>query len=257
MMNKEITERDRITDYNLCNETNNILFDEGSSNFRNIDNYQVPRYPKLSTFDNDKGKNRDKDTCCCKEGLGEALNVLLSPQLRNLINLNSFQLRGQNFSTSLATTLISTSNCPDGVITYSDPTEPTAGGLFNTTTLCDLTFVSFQLLADAAGTPVGFTNRDRFIEFIQRAVCSVDPNRLCGKHEEECCCNQGKASFLRNTLGPVNFRINSSATGAIVENVTVIAVTNNVAWFIDSALSQPRAYIACLDQIVQLGRTTP
>lgn len=195
---------------------------------------------------NRSNKQMNFQGCCCKRGLKNSLDILLNPVIKNLVNLFSFTLVGEDFSTlDGATTLKTVSNCPDELITYSDPSDTE----FTSTTLCDLVVVAFCLLPDPTANPE-ITNRTRFIACIRRMLPSVNPKSLCCKENAECCCNISKALFLANAVGPVNIKVKSSAFTSPFIGYTVITVTDNIAWLINNS---NRVIIVCLSDIQQLG----
>ena len=171
----------------------------------------------------------------------------MNPFIRSLIDLTSFRLIGQNAATSSDTTIKSVTNCNETTITFSDP-ETTA---VNNTTICDLVAIQFDLgdtdIGDIDTLPelIAF-----FTRIIQRILPKMNTDRFCCKEETSCRCNQSKASFFANSVGPVNIVLNTSAICSHLEDLTVITVNNNVVWFIDDSGT---VTIACLTDIVAFG----
>lgn len=201
------------------------------------------------------GRDRDRDNtrnttnqCCCKEGLRRSLDILTQPFIRTLIDLTSFRLIGESTATSPGTTIKSVTNCNQSTITFSDP----ATAAVTMTTICDLVALQFDL----AATPIGDIDTlpeliAFFSRIIQRILPEIDTDRFCCKEEENCCCNQSKAAFFANSVGPVNIVLNTtSGVGPLLTDLTVITVTDNVAWFIDSTGT---VFIVCLTDIVAFG----
>ena len=195
----------------------------------------------------DRSSSQNSNRCCCKEGLRRSLNIIMNPFIRSLIDLTSFRLIGQNAATSSDTTIKSVTNCNETTITFSDP-ETTA---VNNTTICDLVAIQFDLgdtdIGDIDTLPelIAF-----FTRIIQRILPKMNTDRFCCKEETSCRCNQSKASFFANSVGPVNIVLNTSAICSLLEDLTVITVNNNVVWFIDDSGT---VTIACLTDIVAFG----
>ena len=193
-------------------------------------------------------RNSEDTECCCKDALKKSINLLLNPCLKNLINLSTFTLIGQNFATTEgATTIKSIINCTDGIINFTDET-----GVLSFTTFCDLIAISFNL-ADVpiAGADTEEELRALFSIVVQKLLPKFNPDKYCCIPDEECCCNLSKAKFLANSISPVNIQLNTSALEVNpIINLTVITVTENIAWFIND---DNTVVIACLDNIVALG----
>lgn len=194
----------------------------------------------------DSSDNRDR--CCCKKAIKKSLDILLNPCIRTLIDLTSFTLIGQNFTTDPGnTTIKSISNCGDSLITFSDPT-----GNLSITTLCDLVAIRFNLVP-VASTPANSEDElmTMFTIMVQKFLPKINTKKFCCTHEDECCCNKTKASFLANSIGTVNVQINTSALEAnpLLE-LSLITVTDEIAWFFDN---NNNVIIICLDDIVALG----
>lgn len=193
-------------------------------------------------------KTTDNSNCCCKRALNRSIDLLLNPCLKNLINLTSFTLIGRNFVTDEgATTIKSITNCTDSIINFSDAT-----GTLSFTTFCDLIGISFNL----ADVPIASADTEEelralFSIIVQKFLPKLDAEKYCCVPEDECCCNLSKAKFLSNSISPVNVQLDTSAlsTNPII-NLTVITVTENIAWFIDD---DDTVLIVCLDNITALG----
>ena len=242
-------------------QDNDNLFDDHRCQPFCCDNFPINRcQPCFSNHidnDNRDNDNRDRDNrdrdnrdedCCCKQALKRSLNLLLDPCFKNLIDLTSFTLIGENFATAEgATTIKSVSKCQDSVITFSDVDCD-----LTMTTLCDLVAIEFNLV------PFTNTNANSMEELItlfslavRRFIPPVNTKKFCCAPEEECCCNQSKASFLANSIGPVNILIDTNALSVNqLKELTVITVTKDIAWFVDPAFN---IFIVCLDNIVALG----
>ena len=256
-MNKERNNRECRSDYYSTNTDIDTSFNE-----RRVDRRSERRSEErlqdtnqnIIAFNNSEENDccskaphkPDGNSCCCKKHIRRAIELLLDPSIRNIINLTSFTLIGQGFNTTNgATTLKSVSSCSDGLVTYTD-----ANPIFTATTLCDIGAITFSLIEDDTEIDCDITNRERFIRYIQRNVKTVDPKQFCCGPEDDCCCNASKAQFLASSIGPINIRVNSSTFSTPLVGFTVIAVTKNIAWLINSS---NRVLIVCLDQIVQLG----
>lgn len=192
--------------------------------------------------------SNNNNGCCCKRAMKRSLDILLNPSVRNLIDLTSFTLIGQNFTTDTgATTIKSISSCGDSLITFSDAT-----GNLSITTLCDLAAISFSLVPFTS-TPANSEEElmAMFTVLIRKFLPKVNPKKFCCTPEDECCCNHSKASFLANSIGTVNVQVNSSTLDPNpVLNSSLITVTDEIAWFFDE---NNNVLIVCLDDIVALG----
>lgn len=205
---------------------------------------------RSSRSNNNSNRNPSR---CCKNALRESLDLLLSPFFKNIIDLTSFTLIGENFATrENDTTIKSISTCGDNNINFQDDSD------FTITTICDLIAIKFRLLP-VRGTRSGSSSSDDCDEelnnlitrIVQRNIPKIDSRENCCVEERGCTCNRAKASFLANSIGPVNIRLDTSVRNLDeFLNVRVITVTNNIAWFFTEDNS---ILIVCLNSIVSLG----
>lgn len=216
-------------------------------------NPNKPEHKERKEYDciNEQSKPNPKkkeDDCCCKNSLRKAFKILLDPCIKSLIDLTSFTLIGENFTTTEdATTIKSVSICKNDAITYSDSTTLTL------TTLCDLVAFSFYLnSASVACVKDDCEVANEFIRAINRLAGKKKPDDFYCKEEKGCCCNNTKAAYLAKAISPVSIIINSSALSPnLVENLQVIAIIDEVVWLFDA--TNRKVYVVCLNNIVALN----
>ena len=181
-------------------------------------------------------EKKEDDTCCCKDALRKALQILSNPLFDTLIDPATFSLVGDNFDTGLGN-LSGISSCGDGSITLTNAET----NVVTKTTFCDIILIGFTL-TDGAATLA------EFIKLLLKSVTKIDPKKLCCKDDDGCCCNTTKASLLANTMSLVTVGFNTSA---LVPNtrtgVRVLSVTKDIAWLFNT--TNNRVYIACLNGI--------
>lgn len=206
------------------------------------------RSSSLNCSDNRSGFSRSNgSSCCCRNSLRESIELLTNDVIRNFIDLDSFTLIGENWASTVGqTTIRSFSECNDQTIIFSDSSG------FTRTTVCDLIGLSFNLINPCSTELCETRLTDRFSSLIQRAIPRIDGRKNCCAVEASCCCNKSKASFLANSISPVNILVNTnSLMSNALCNLSVITVSDNLAWFID--LNNRTVYIFCLNEIVAMG----
>lgn len=222
-------------------------------NYNKCNCYRIKEKKYVSNCDFPKNHNYCKESslpqsdCCCKTELKKLLQIISKPPLNSYVDFTKFTLYTMSTSTSQdATTINNLSFCCDNsLINYTDSTD------FNTTSLCNLTAVSFQLINPAINLPL-------FSQCLRKIISpSIVKNPCCTEKDTDCCCDSSKASLLASSLGSVNLYV-SGALGSLL-NATVLAVTDNVAILTQTASSgspsvpTTKIYFICLSNIELLG----
>ena len=219
-----------------------FLYPQDNTNFNSN-----TRYGTRNRCSNGNNGNVNNATNC-SEAIKESLDLLTTDAFKSFIDLNSFTLIGTNWSTDPDnTTIRSFNNWNDQTINYSDSSG------FNLTTCCDIIGFSFNLINSSACCQNDLCQTrivERFTRLVQDSIPKIDGDLTCSNNGISC--NRAKAAYLANSISPVNILVNSnSMMNNALCNLTVITVTDNIAWFIGENTN--KIYIFCLNQIVSMG----
>lgn len=215
--------------------------------------------------------------CCCKASMAEALRLLCSERLAELVDFNAFffltdslavgsplSVPGadtDNITTPTATLeRFSPCNCDlldvNGTAYFAVPgTTSVAMEAVDQLTLCSLKAVAFQILEADCPRDCGDSNYDRAVRAIRRAIRaeggSTGACGTCGAHCncDDCCCAAG---IVRELSTRNLSRMATLTAGPLVlQNVTVLGSLGSALVLADEALS--RFYLVCANAVEAIG----
>ena len=191
---------------------------------------------------------KDKDNCCCKKELEKLFWFLFSPCVKDLIDQASINLIS-TFFTSDVTQIKRSFTCKE-LFDVSGTIHPSTGADVTskfTTSFCDLIAIKFQLVTfeNNACCSCRTVNQDTCFRRELLKILGCCKNKYCDIDKDNCCCNKEKATCLCNTIGPVNFVLNTTTSSQTLLGLTVIAVNDNIVVVFDGS----SYYIICLNSI--------
>lgn len=229
----------------------------------------------MSTPNDHKGKDKDDDGCtCCKQSLRDALKLLCSHTISDLVDFDAFAFLTP-FSAVGATpaTIPETGSDNLGALTgtfrrFSPGNcdlidiEGTVTTPFGTTievdeaSLCALSAIAFQLLPaeDTGGVPVGCcpdTDLSLYRKVRSLLQRELESNDCCGEClcdcdcSDDCCCAASVLSALSGKS--LNKRTTLSAGPLAVRDVTALGTIGNV--LVLGNEEESRFYFVCANKV--------
>ena len=224
------------------------------------DDFSSERDFDTDLTDRTRTSRRRRDEDCCKEELEKIFWFLFNPCVKDLIDQDSILL-GSTFFWACVDQIKKSCTCK-GLLDFTGRVNPGNGpsvdGNF-TISFCDLIAISFKLnpFVNNACCSCRPVNQDTcFTRRLLRLLgccddkCS-DTSDICDTSdisEDKCSCNKEKAACLCNTIGEVNLIINRTTPNQVLENLNVIAVTDNIVVVRETG-DDPFYHIICLNAI--------
>lgn len=220
----------------------------------------------------------DSDDCCCRESLVDALRLLCSTRLSDLVDFNAFFFLTQSLSIGGALTVppqngtdpsdnISAaeatfrrfSSCNNSLLDvdatafFASPgMAPVALTEVEEVSLCSLIAIAFDLV-EADTEEEEQADYDRAVCLLRREL-GTTCNRSCGScaahcDEEGCCCAESilRELSVRNLSRTATF----TAGKLVLQNVTVLGSVGNV--LVVANEDERRFYFVCANAIEVLG----
>lgn len=207
----------------------------------------------------DKHEHDKKETCCCKDSMRKALELLSCPTINPYVIFNNFGFIGDSFSvgTTLNVILINGDNLSSPNSTFNgfescncssiklSPTNtviyapgPPLGLIINHISLCDIESIVFR---------IDTTNITRS-EFEANLIQLLDdcPEK-CFIKCDECCCNEDVFNSIYSSFS--SSVISLTAGGLTLENAKVLGRVGNVLVLSKTSTPANLIYFVCLDSI--------
>ena len=232
----------------------------------------APSCPSKPSHDHD-----DKDSCCCKGSMVEALQLLCSESVSSLVDFDKFFFLTDALAVGStlavpgtdsdnidppAATLRRFSPCNCALLDVAGTAYPATIGAtgvllrnVDQLSLCALKAVGFQLADAECPEECGDTNFDRAVRAIRRAIRAEGGNTgacgRCGAHCDcdDCCCVDG----IVNELSTRNLsrQVTITAGPLVLQGATVLGSIGSV--LVLARESTNRIFLVCANAIEAIG----
>ncbi|MDK2564055.1 CotA family spore coat protein [Romboutsia sedimentorum] len=206
-------------------------------------------------------KHDKKETCCCKDSMKKALELLTCSTINPYVNFNNFAFIGKHYlvGTQLTATLLDGDNIVSPAATFSGFESCSCSSVRLTPT----TDINYPVITDTATLgltanhaslcdveSIAFTYSTATItqaEFEANLTALLDDSHdKCFIKCEECCCNEGVFNSIYNSFSS---NINSLTAGWLaIQSAKVLGRVGNVL-VLSNNVSSHTIYFVCLDSV--------